>query len=323
MNKNKPFKMELQRHAVKTQAIFDPDNVMMMDSLTGNIPSEQGEWVVDEIGKKSIITQLAKYEPMTKPIKTFGFYANGPGAYWVGEGQRIETSKAQWLTVEMEAKKLAVIIPVTAEQMQFSMTNFFTAMRPLIAKAFLQKFDQAALFGENSPYKPGTSIYENIVSSGNVIAKGDGGNLYQDFNNLLSLVEAGGKDPNGIATTTRFNHDLRGAVDNQGLPIFNNVHGNVTKDVMGLPIAYSELESWDQEKAELIIGDWDQAVYGILQDIDYRVFDSGTISTVVGEDGAELNLMERDMYALRATMHIGFMTVKEDAFAALTPVVEP
>ena len=28
------------------------------------------------------------------------------------------------------------------------------------------------------------------------------------------------------------------------------------------------------------------------------------------------------MFALRATMHVAFMTLKEDAFAALTPKVE-
>ena len=35
-----------------------------------------------------------------------------------------------------------------------------------------------------------------------------------------------------------------------------------------------------------------------------------------------INLFERDMFALRATMHVAFMTLKEDAFAALTPKVE-
>ena len=303
-----------------TPETFTPDNVLLMNARTGEIPTEQGTLVLEQILAESVVAKLAKVEPMTSPRVVFPYLAEGPGAYWVNEGEKIQTAKAKWLEVEMEAKKLGVIMPVSKEFLNYSVADFFAIMGPKIAEAFYTKFDQAALFGTDSPYKPGVSIYENIVASGNQVVKGTGANLYADFNDLLALVEDGDNDPDGFVTTKRFRKDLRGTVDNQGLPIFNDVKQGATADALGLPIAYANGKIWDYEKAEVIVGDWDNARYGILQGIEYSISEDATLS-VLGSDDQPINLFERDMFALRATMHIGFMTLKEDAFSALVPEV--
>lgn len=308
--------MNLQLHAEQT---YTPDNALLMNARSGEIPSEQGALVVKEFMANSAIMQLAKPEAMTKPVKHFTYLADGPGAYWVDETEVIQTSKATWLDARMEAKKLGVIIPVSKEFLKYTVKDFFNQMRPAIAEAFYTKFDQAALFGVESPYASGVSIFENIAASGNSIAKGSTENLYTDLNGLLALVEDGDNDPNGLTTTKKFRQYLRGALGANNLPIFNDVKSGETSQALGLPIGYADAKSWDYEKAELITGDWDYARYGILQGIEYSVSEDATLSSIVGADGKPINLFERDMFALRATMHIGFMTLKEDAFAALTP----
>lgn len=300
---------------------FNPDNVLLMDAKTGELPSAQSELVLRDFVAESAVAQLATPVPMTKPVEKFTYLAGGPGAYWVGEGEKIQTAKAKWLTAEMEAKKVAVIMPVSKEFLNYSVTDFFAQMQPAIAEAFLNKFDEAALFGVDSPYKPGVSIWENIETAGNKIVKGTGANLYEDFNNLLALVEDGDNDPNGFTTTKRFRKDLRGTVDNNGLPIFNDVKSGATQSALGLPIGYASGNAWKYDKAEAIVGDWDNARYGILQGIEYSVSDEATLSTVVDDAEDPINLFERDLIALKATMHIGFMTLKEDAFSALTPTI--
>ena len=101
-------------------------------------------------------------------------------------------------------QELGVIIPVSKEFLRFTVTDFFNQMRPAIAEAFYVKFDQAALFGNETPYAAGVSIWENIDASGNKIEQGSTGNLYTDLNALLALVEDGDNDPNGFTTTRRF-----------------------------------------------------------------------------------------------------------------------
>src|SRR5690554_5952078 len=300
---------------------FNPDNVLLQDAKTGEIPTETAELVLKEFLTSSVVAQLVKYEAMTKPVKEFTYLAEGPGAYWVDEGERIQTSKATWLTARMEAKKLGVIIPVSKEFLRYTVTDFFTQMRPAIAEAFYIKFDQAALFGNDSPYAAGVSVWENIEASGNEIELGTRDNLYLDLNDLLALVEDGDNDPNGFTTTRRFRKDLRGAVDSNNLPIFNDARGGVTAQALGLPISFADGRSWDYDKAQLITGDWDYARYGVLQGIEYSISEDATLTTIVDGEGNPINLFERDMFALRATMHVAFMTLKEDAFAALTPEV--
>lgn len=298
---------------------FKPDNVLMQDYKTGVIPAESGTLILKDFMTNSAVAQLAKYEEMTKPVKEFSYLAEGPGAYWVDEAERIQTSKPTWLTAKMEAKKLAVILPVTKEALRYSVPEFFEIMRPAIAEAFYTKFDQAALFGEGSPYAVGQSVFERIEASGNKVEQATNPNLYLDLNDLLALVEDGDHDPNGFTTIRKFRKDLRGAVDTNNLPIFNDARNGATAQALGLPVGYVNSLSWDQEKAKIITGDWDYARYGILQNIEFKIDDSATLTTIQDAEGNPVNLFERDMFALRATMHIGFMTLKEDAFAALTP----
>ncbi|MFA1821163.1 phage major capsid protein [Virgibacillus oceani] len=303
-------------------ATFNPDNVLLQDARTGDIPAEQGTLVLKEFMQNSAVMQLAQYEEMTKPKKKFSYLADGPGAYWVGEAEKIQTSKATWLEAEMEAKKLGVILPVSKEFLAYSVSGFFNSIRPAITEAFYTKFDQAALFGNSSPYASGVSVWEKIQSSGNTIEHGSTANLYSDLNGLMALVEDGDNDPNGFTTTRRFRKDLRGAVDEQNMPIFNEARQGATADALGLPIGYTDGKSWDYEKAKMLTGDWQYARYGILQGIEYAVSEDATLSTITGADGEPVSLFERDMFALRATMHVGFMTLKDDAFAALTPETE-
>lgn len=301
---------------------FNPNNALMQDSVNGKVPTEQGTLVLKEFMTQSAVTKLAKYEEMTKPEKEFTYLASGPGAYWVGEGDRIQTSKAQWLTAKMISKKLGVIIPVSKEFLRYSVTDFFTQMRPAIAEAFAIKFDQAALFGVDSPFGKGVSVFEKIKESGNTIALNSLGNLYDELNGVMALVEDADKDVNGFTTTRRFRQKLRGTKDGNGLPIFNDATGGATQQALGLPIGYVDSKSWDYEKAALLSADWNYTRYGIPQGMEYKISEDATLTTIVDADGNPINLYERDMVALRVTQQVGFMTLTDDAFAAITPATE-
>lgn len=302
---------------------FNPANVLLQDAVNGKVPSEQGTLVLKDFMTQSAVTQLAKYENMTKPEKEFTYLADGPGAYWVGEGERIQTSKATWLSAKMVSKKLGVILPVSKEFLRYSVSDFFNQMRPAIAEAFAIKFDQAALFGINSPFGAGVSVFEKIQSSGNTVELNSLGNLYDELNGLMALVEDADKDVDGFTTTRRFRQKLRGTKDGNGLPIFNDANGGATQQALGLPIGYVDSKSWDYTKALLLAADWDYTRYGIPQGMEYKISEDATLTTLQDENGEDINLFERDMFALRVTQQVGFMTLSDDAFAALTPDVTP
>lgn len=310
--------LNIQTFAKQT---YTPDHVLMSDVKTGTIPEEQGGLIIEDVIKGSTVMKLAKNEPMTAPKKNFSFKAKGAGAYWVSETEVIKTSAVEWLNASMTAEKLGVIIPFSKEFLRYTAKEFFNEVKPLIAEAFYQTFDQAALFGTNSPFathSSGKSILDGATDEGNVVELGTGATLQDDFFSLMGLIEAGGFNPNGIASITGFKQDLRTAKDVNNNRLYTDLN-----NVEGLPITYANNAAWDATKAEALMGDWEYARYGILQGIEYAVSEDAQLSSVVGADGKPINLFERDMFALRATMHIAYMNVKPDAFGVLAPDVTP
>lgn len=86
-----------------------------------------------------------------------------------------------------------------------------------------------------------------------------------------------------------------------------------------MPIAYTPKGSFgtgDTAPLELI-ADWNYAYYGILKGIEYEILTEATLTTVVDENDKPINLAERDMGAIKATFDLGFMTVKDEAFAVV------
>lgn len=318
-NKNNWLRLNIQHFATPA---FDPDNVLISDFKTGSVPTEHAAGIVRNTMNGSAVMKLAKYEPMTTLKKKFTFWGEGLGAYWVSEGEKIKTSKPTLIEAEMDAKKLGVIIVASKEFLRYTMTNFFNEMKPQIAEAFAKKFDAATLWGTDTPYVAGQSIWADIQASGNSMPL-DSDNVYASLNGLMAFVEDEDGEIDGFVTKKGNKRLFRGAVDTTGRPLFNEATGGAANNLLGEAMTYVPKGAWDDSKAVVLAGDWDFARYGVLQDIEYAISTEGVIDTIENPDGTPVNLFTQDLFALRATMHIGFMRLKEGNFAALTPDVTP
>lgn len=301
---------------------YNPDNVMMMDYLRGEIPVEESTAIETDIKHGSALMKLAKQVPMSGPIKEFT-HMSGIGAYWVNETERIRTSSPQFIHVEMRAYKLAVIVPVSSETLNYSVTNFFELMRPEIAEAFAKKIDQAALLNVNNPFRQ--SIYTAAQNAGQVIT--ESGNKYTDLSEAIGSIYAQDLEPRGIAATRTQWQKYAGTLDSSGRPIFNEATAGAPSSILGQPIAWMPKNTFEGSDVVEIVGDWDEAYYGIPRGIEYKISDEASLTTLAITDPAHtdptspttntFNLYERDAWALRAIMEIGFMVVKDEAFAVV------
>lgn len=300
---------------------FNPDNVLLQDAKTGAIPEEQGTLILKETISNSVMMQLAQYEEMTKQKKTFQYLAEGVGAYWVGEGEVIQTSKPQWLTATMEAKKLGVIIPVSREFLQYSVTNFFNEVRPLIAEAFYKKFDEATILNVDNPFVQ--SLQESVTSESHIVTGDINGDTFFELNDL---VNDAGFDVNAYISKKNNRSLLRRVVDG-----FTQEDGTITDPVRlynrgantldGAPVA--DLESTNMKKGELFAGNFNYVRYGIPYNLNYSISEEAQLSSMVDESGNPINLWERELMAIRATMDVGFMVLKDNAFAKIEPTTAP
>lgn len=290
----------------------------LKDQLQGFVPVEKANEIVKMAVRGSSILKLAKVEPMASDKKQIPVMTDGPGAYWVGETERIQTSTATWIFPEIEAKKLAVIIPMTREKLKDTTINVFDELKPYIAESFASAIDGACLFGTNSPFKK--NIYEVAVSNGNIITE-TANKLDIDVSDAMALVEDAGYDINGFAAHYGVKNSLRKLRDANGNALY--VPGVDQNRFYEQPIEFVRNAGWDKTKANIIGASWKYAIVGIREEIEYTILTEATLQSVTMPDGKPLSLAENDMVALKATMRLGFLPVKEDAFVVYAPANAP
>lgn len=305
MNKNRKWKSKLQLFAQP----WNPDNVTVFEHKDGSIPEKYHNLILKEIMENSKVMQLAKYEEMDSKEKKFEYFAKGPGAYWVGEGEKIKTSKAQWLQVKMVAKKLGVIIPCSREFLHYKMSDFFEVMKPKIAEAFYKKFDKAAILDVENPFLH--AVEKSVTATGNVV---DGDLTYDNILEMEDLLTDEDYDVNAFISTKKNRSTLRNAHRIENGVIVESLYDRAANTLDGQPLV--EMKALD--KGTIYAGDFDYMYYGIPYGMNYMISEEAQLSTLTNEDGTPVNLYEQELVALRVTMDVGFMIVKDGAFSKLT-----
>lgn len=290
------------------------DTNYLKDNLKGFVPVEVAPGIMDEIARGSSILQLSDVKPMKSDTMKFQVWADKPGAYWVGEAERIKTTKASWVFPEMQAKKIAVIIPVTREKLNDTTIDVFSELKPQIAEAFYTTIDNACLFGKNSPFAK--NIFGVAESSSNFITR-DTQSLDLDISDVMGKLEDKNYDPNGFAGHYGLKRELRNLRDSNGNQLA--VMGMKENSLYDLPLTFVRNGAFDKTKAELLCGDWSKSIIGIREGIEFEILKEATLQSVTMGDDKPLSLAENDMIAIKATMRIAFLPIKEDAFAALKP----
>ncbi len=285
----------------------------LKDELSGFIPEEISSDIIKDVARGSSIIRLSKAEEMKTDEKKVPVMTSGAGAYWVGEGERIKTSGATWIYPKLQAKKLAVIIPVTKEKLNDTTINVFSELKESIAEAFYKTIDSACIFGTNSPFE--TSLFGKISTAGNKITST--GKIDIDVSDLMSKVEENGFDVNGFTATIGVKGTLRKLRDDNGAALF--IEGTNQKELYSQPIEFVRNGAWDKDAAIIIGGEWKYSLFGLKQGIEFEILKEATLQNTLDTDGKPISLAEQDMVAIKATMRVAYLCVKENAFAAVVP----
>ncbi|WP_079708618.1 phage major capsid protein [Paraliobacillus ryukyuensis] len=307
MTKQNLLRLNIQ-HFAQT---IERDNVTGYEAKDGCIRDKQRQLILQDVMQNSRIMQLGVYEEMNSKEKKFEYFAQGPGAYWVNETEKIQTSKPTMLQVTMTAKKLGVILPVSREYLHYKLADFFEQMQPKIAEAFYKKFDEAGILGVNNPFAQ--SIQKSVTDEGNIVT----GDI--TFDNILAVEDKlydNDVEPNAWVSKTQNHTALRNAqkIENGvAQSLYDRANGTIDG------ITTVNLKSGNMPKGTLFAGNFDHLRYGIPYNINYQISEDAQLSTITNEDGSPVNLFEQEMVALRATMDVGLMIIKDSSFAKLQP----
>ena len=259
--------------------------------------------------KNSVFMQLARKLPnMTSKQTRIPVLDMLPMAYWVnGDTGFKQTSQQGWDNVYLTAAELAVIVPIPEAVLDDASFDIMGEIKPRVIEAIGKRVDEAVIFGINRPAEWDLDIVARARAAGNKVS-----GAAIDYDTLLgaegviSKVEAGGYLPNGGLAGMAMRGKLRGIKDMQGSPLFkNDMQGATQYALDGVPLYFPTNGSFDSKVAQLVIGDWSQAVYAIRQDITVKLLDQGIIQDPNTKE-IVYNLAQQDMVALRVVFRMGW-----------------
>ena len=260
----------------------------------------------------SAVMQLAQKVDLPGSGVSVPIITGEPEAEWVSETDEKPVSRPTFADKLMTPYTAAVIVPFS-NQFRRDKAALYNEIVSKLPQALARKFD-ATVFGAASG-APGS----NFDTLGGAASVGIAGDTYAGLVAADQAVAAGGGILNGWALSPQARGLLLGAVDADGRPLFTGsaADGSVPR-LLGAPTAVTKgvyAPGAGEGAARLgFAGDWTSAHYGVVEDIQLDISDQATIN----DGGTQLNLWQRNMFAVRVEFEVGFRVRDLAHFAQLT-----
>lgn len=263
-----------------------------------SLPSDVSKEIIQKIQEGSTVMGLSRSMDLPGLGLTIPVITGDPEAEWVNETEEKPVSNPSLSTKQMQPYTLAVIVPFS-NQFKRNMPALYKAIVERLPGALAKKFD-ATVFGNASV--PGS----NFDTFAACTAQSFGSDPYAALVAADTDIAEHDGITNGFVISPKAKGILLGSRDNDGRPLFiNNVADGAIPMILGSRTklskgAYKSNPSGNDVLG--IAGDWTQAVYGIADSLSLSVSDQATIKI----NGEQVNLWQRNMFAVRAEMEVGF-----------------
>ena len=273
-----------------------------------SLPAEVSAEIITKVQEESAIMRLAK--PINLPGRglTIPVIAGDPEANWVDETNAKPVSNPTLSQKNMKGYTLAVIVPFS-NQFKRDAQALYAEIVSRLPKVLGNKFDATIFHGT----APGTG-FDVLTGCTTETISGTGKSFYKALVNSDVAIAAAGYAVNGYAMSPQARGEMLLAEDNNKRPLFvNNVAEGGIPRLLGQPVYYTRgvYGAGDTNDPDVlgVAGDWTQARYGIVQGVDVSISDQATLTI----SNSQVNLWERNMFAIRAEIEVGFIATT-DAF---------
>lgn len=235
-----------------------------------------------------------------------------PEAEWVGETDPKPVGTSTFGSRTVHPYKMALIEPFS-DEFKRDLPGLYRAVAARLPKALGRLLDRTVLYGT----APGANF--DVLSDAPDLAIGSG-EVWEELLAVYSAITAGGGDLTGWGLSPQAIGILMGSTDGFGRPLLADSIKNSPIEIgnlLGAPVYKSRALYRPDATAPVIgiAGDWTKAKVGIVEGIRIAMSDQATITTA---DGTNINLWQRNMFALRVEMTVGFRVQDKDNFVRLT-----
>lgn len=279
-------------------------------STTGvALPSVLVDNVIQGITESSAVMSLANRMVIPGSGVTMNVITGDPTPAWTVESTEKTVSKPTFANKVMQPYKLAVIVPFS-DQFRRDEAALYDAIVARVPNALAKYFDQTVLFGENNP---GTN-FDDLADAAAVDVKAD---PYGGLVSAITAIAGEGGNANGIVMSPQGNGIVMSARYGSGAgePVFPGYSAG--QPLFGIPtVTSSAAYKAGSSAANTVgfIGDWSKAYVGVVEDIKIEYSNQATLN-----DGSNsINLWQRNMFALRCEMEVGFLVTDDGYFKRLT-----
>lgn len=278
-----------------------------------SLPTSVASEIIQKTQEQSAIMRLASKVDLPGNGKTIPVITSDPTAEWVNETAEKPVSNPGLSTKLMKGYTLSVIEPFS-NQFKRDYVALYNALVNRLPLILASKFDDT-VFGKYNAPGDGFDTFAGITAQ-SIAADVYGGLVAADTD-----VSLHGGAVNGYAITPQMRSLLLSALDKNDRPLFiNSVAEGAIPMILGQPtyMARSAFVSGSPNVVG-IAGDWTKAMYGVVEGVDISI---STDATLTLSDSSTINLFQRNMFAVRAEIEIGFIADK-DMFNAFTATSVP
>ena len=256
------------------------------------LPAEVSSEILQKTQQGSVVMQLARQINLPGRGAQIPVITGDPTADWVTETGSKPVSNPSLSKKIMQGHKLAVIVPFSNE-FRRDASALYNALIDRLPAALGKEFDKTVFFG------PASSL-ANFDDFSAVTAQELDATSKNAYDGIVAAevdINGQGGVVNGYVFSPQGRGILLSTVDADKRPLFNDTADG--PDVVGFA------------------GDWSHALYGIVEGVSIDFAEQATLSIKEGSDIVQVNLWQRNMFAVRAEIEIGFVA-ETNYFNALT-----
>jgi len=279
---------------------------MSITNASISLPAEISAEIVQNAIGESAIMQLARRIELPGHGAVVPVITGDPTAYFVDETD-VKTASDATLTAKTMKPRTIAIIETFSNQFRNNNEALYAEMVARLPKLLAQRFDQEVFTGTAvngfDTLKNASAVSINSDPWGGLVA-------------ARAAVEAADGELTGWAMANQGITKLLGTKGSDGHPLFTEaVTDKEYARLIGEPVvkakkAYSAKTSSADEVLGFA-GDWNKALWGIVNDVNIQIADQASI-TGVG------NLFEKNMFAVRCEIEVGFVAAEAGQFVKLT-----
>ena len=230
-----------------------PEKMITRNNAEALIEDQVSREIIEGVTKQSRAMQMFRRLPnMTSNRTKMRVLDSLPLAYWQGsDTARKQLTKMAWDNKFIVAEELAVIVPIPEAVLDDADYDIWGEARPRLEEAFAKKFDAAVFTGDDKPTGFRADLLTSVLNAGAAITQGN--TLYEAINDAMTKVEESGYDVNGLVGGVDIKGKFRMMLDTSGQPIKGTEIDSMQK-------AYVDNGAWDKTKAQMIVGDFNEAV---------------------------------------------------------------